>query len=65
MAKTRSGSKKVVVYEHKNGVIFIHPTTRTASGKHKTKSNIVEYGNVKDVDAELGRKIRTMLNECD
>ena len=44
MVKQRKGSKKVVVYEHANGVIFIHPTTREPSGRHKTNSELVEYG---------------------
>ena len=48
MVKERKGSKKVVIYEHANGVIFIHPTTREPSGRHKTNSELVEYGNVKD-----------------
>lgn len=65
MVKGRKGSKKVVVYEHANGVIFIHPTTREPSGRHKTNSELVEYGNVKDTDEEIGRKIRAMLKKCD
>ena len=46
-------------------LIFIHPTTRESSGRHKTKSEFVEYGNVKDTDEEIGRKIRAMLKKCD
>ena len=38
MDNNRKGSKKVVIYEHPNGAIFIHPTTREPSGKHKTNS---------------------------
>ena len=64
MDNNRKGSKKVVIYEHPNGAIFIHPTTREPSGKHKT-SKLVEHGNVKDTDEELGRKIRAMLKKCD
>ncbi len=65
MDNDRKGSKKVVVYEHPNGVIFIHPTKREPSGRHKTNSKLIEYGNVKDTDEEIGRKIRAMLKKCD
>ncbi len=59
MTKEREGSKKVVLYEHPDGVIFIHPTTRRPNGRHKTNSNMKESVN------ELGGKIRAMLESCD
>ena len=65
MATKRKGAKKVVVYEHADGVIFIHPTHREGNGRHKTSSDVVEYGNKKESDAELGKKIRKMLGKCD
>ncbi len=65
MVRERKGSKKVVIYEHTDGVIFVHPSTRGSNGRHKTNSNIVEYGNVKDGPEEIGKKIRKMLDRCD
>ena len=65
MVKQGKGSKKVVVYEYPTGVIFVHPTTRETSGTHKTNSELVEYGNVKDTDEEIGRKVRAMLKKCE
>lgn len=64
MVKMRKGTKKVVVYEHDDGVIFIQPTHREANGRHKTKPDFIDYSNKKETDEELGRKVRKMLEKC-
>ncbi len=65
MANERKGSKKVVVYLHPDGVIFIQPTTRGENGKHRIKSGIVKYSNVKESSSEFGEKVREMFEKCD
>lgn len=65
MSETKKGSKKIVIYQDSSGVIFIQPTTRGDNGRHKIKGGIVVYGNTKNSDTELGKKVRDMLGRCD
>lgn len=65
MANAKKGSKKVDVYEHPDGVIFIQPTTRLPNGRHRTKQDVIIYANVKDSKETLGNKIWEALEKCD
>jgi hypothetical protein len=58
--------KRVVIYQDKNGVLFIHPSTKVSNRKYKMKTEVIEYGNIKkDSNEELGGKIRKILQKCD
>lgn len=67
MASIRKGSKKVVVYEHPDGVIFIQATTRLPNGRHRIKegNDAIAYVKIKDTPEVLGMKVREMLEKSD
>ena len=67
MDSVRKGSRKVVIYEHPDGVIFIQATTRLPNGRHRVKedNDSIVYANIKDTPEVLGRKVMEILEKCD
>ena len=67
MATVRKGSRKIVIYEHPDGVIFIQPTTKLPNGRHRINQDkkMIAFANSRDSPEVLGKKIKEMLAKCD
>jgi hypothetical protein len=66
MPSMKGSEKRVVIYQDKNGILFIHSSTKVSDRKYKIKTSLVGYADIKkSSNDELAEKIKNALNNCD